>query len=148
MTMLTPNAQNHGALHPLASRLVRVDELPWEPTKLPGIVTKTLVFDKDSGMMTVLMKMDPGAVLPDHEHALVEQTWVLEGRLVDLDGPDAGLEVRPGEFVWRPKGSRHAAWMPEGGLTLAIFQIPNKFFNDGKAVDILGFDWDATWGSG
>jgi hypothetical protein len=59
MSMLTPNAQNHGALSPLASRLVHVDEPPWEPTRLPGIDTKTLVFDKDTSMMTVLMKMDP-----------------------------------------------------------------------------------------
>lgn len=144
--MITPNAADHATLGPLASRHVKVDELPWEPTTLPGIVTKTLVFDRETGMMTVLMKMDPGAVLPDHEHALIEQTWVLEGRLVDLDGPDAGLEVRAGEFVWRPKGSRHAAWMPDGGLTLAIFQVPNKFFKDGRAVDILGGDWETNWG--
>lgn len=29
---------------------------------------------------------------------------------------------------------------------LAVFQIPNKFFDDkGAAVDMLGRDWDATW---
>jgi len=30
---------------------------------------------------------------------------------------------------------------------LAIFQVPNKFFEaDGRVVDAAGEDWDATWG--
>src|SRR5439155_8824170 len=38
--------------------------------------------------------------------------------------------------VWREQGSRHVAWCPEGGLMLAIFQVPNKFFEaDGRVVD-------------
>jgi quercetin dioxygenase-like cupin family protein len=92
--------------------------------------------------------MEPGAVLPDHEHTLTEQTYVLEGSLVDKEGPDAGLEIGPGEFVWRPAGSRHSAWAPNGGLFLAIFQMPNKFFeNDGKVLDPTGQDWQAKWGA-
>ncbi len=78
---------------------------------------------------------------------LIEQTYVLEGSLVDKDGPDAGLEVKAGEFVWRPAGSRHSAWCPNGGLMLAIFQVPNKFFaKDGQVTDPNGRDWQKTWG--
>jgi hypothetical protein len=30
---------------------------------------------------------------------------------------------------------------------LAIFQVPNKFFEaDGRVVDAAGQDWDAAWG--
>lgn len=146
-TALTPNATNHAQLAPLASRLVQVGQLPWEKTKFAGVETKTLVIDKPSGLLTVLMRMAPGAILPDHQHALIEQTYVLEGRLVDLEGPDAGLSVGPGDFVWRPAGSRHAAWAPEGGLMLAIFQVPNRFFEpDGGVVDMLGQQWERTWG--
>jgi len=77
---------------------------------------------------------------------LIEQTYVLEGSLVDKDGPDAGTVVGPGEFVWRPAGSRHSAWSPDGGLFLAMFQVPNKFFEaDGRVVDAAGRDWDASW---
>jgi anti-sigma factor ChrR (cupin superfamily) len=90
--------------------------------------------------------MDPGAELPDHEHVMLEQTFVLEGRLVDKDGPEPGLSCGPGEFVWRPAGSRHSAWTPEGGLMIAIFQVPNKFFEtDGRVVDLVGDDWGAKW---
>jgi anti-sigma factor ChrR (cupin superfamily) len=39
--------------------------------------------------------MDPGAGLPDHEHVLIEQTYMIEGRLVDQEGPDKGIEAGP-----------------------------------------------------
>jgi anti-sigma factor ChrR (cupin superfamily) len=147
-TGVTPNAANHAGLGPLASRFVRTDELPWEKTKFAGIETKTLFLDRSRSFVTVLIRMAPGAWLPDHEHVQVEQTYVLEGRLVDAEGPDKGRGVGPGDFVWRPAGSRHAAWTPEGALMIAIFQAPNKFFeNGGRVVDVLGQDWDATWGT-
>jgi anti-sigma factor ChrR (cupin superfamily) len=145
-TGVTPNATNHQALGPLASRYVHVHDLPWEKTMFPGVETKTLYLDKERGILTVLLKMAPGAVLPDHEHVLVEQTYMLEGRLVDKEGPDEGGAIGPGEFVWRPAGSRHAAWTPEGGLMIAIFQLPNKFYLEGgSVVDVLGQDWDSKW---
>ena len=93
------------------------------------------------------MRMAPGATLPEHEHVLIEQTWVIEGHLVDRSGPDEGIECKAGQFIWRPAGSRHSAWSPNGGLMLAFFQIPNKFFaEDGQATDMAGADWEAMWG--
>ena len=112
-TAFTPNAKNHQGLGPMASRLVQVNDMPWEPIRYPGCYVKTLVLDKTTGLLTVLLKMDPGAELPDHEHVMLEQTFVLEGRLVDREGPDAGLSCGPGEasgwyctqntgfFLWR-----------------------------------------------
>ena len=145
-TTFTPNAKNHAGLGPLASRFVQVNDMPWEPIKYPGVFVKTLMLDKQSGLLTALMKMEPGAELPDHEHVLIEQTYVLEGSLVDKEGPDAGIEVGVGEFVWRPAGSRHTAWSPKGGMFIAMFQIPNKFFEkDGRVVDASGKDWDPAW---
>jgi anti-sigma factor ChrR (cupin superfamily) len=145
-TTFTPNAKNHVGLGPLASRFVQVNDMPWEPIRYPGIFVKTLMLDKQSGLLTALMKMEPGAELPDHEHVLIEQTFVIEGRLVDKEGPDAGRSAGPGEFVWRPAGSRHSAYAPEGGLMLAIFQVPNKFYEkDGSIVDLLGDDWGPKW---
>ena len=72
---------------------------------------------------------------------------MLEGKLVDKEGPVAGLSVSAGEFVWREAGTRHVAWTPEGGPMLAMFQVPNKFFEqDGRVTDISGADWDSIWG--
>jgi anti-sigma factor ChrR (cupin superfamily) len=131
----------------LHSRVVRPAEMEFQKTRFPGCEVKTLLFDKDTGLVTALMRFAPGAVLPEHEHVKIEQTYVLAGKLVDKEGPDAGLEVKDGEFVWRPAGSRHVAWCPEGGLMLAIFQIPNKFYErDGRVTDVSGKDWDEIWG--
>ena len=145
MDVVTPKAQKSADQH---SHVVRPADMEWQKTRFPGCEVKTLLFDAASGLVTVLTRFAPGAVLPDHEHVKIEQTYVIEGRLVDKEGPDAGLEVGPGEFVWRPAGSRHVAIAPEGGLMLAIFQLPNKFFErDGRVTDITGGDWAKMWGA-
>ena len=142
MAGVTPNARNHAGLGPKDSRFVAVDELPWEQSRFPGIETKTLFIDQATGSVTALIRMAPGARLPDHEHPLSEQSYVIDGVLVDDDGSCAA-----GDFVWRPAGSRHEAWAgPQGGTFLAMFQIPNKFFGrDGRETDFLGNDWAKSW---
>jgi anti-sigma factor ChrR (cupin superfamily) len=129
------------------SHVVRPADMEWQKTRFPGCEVKTLLFDANTGLVTALLRFAPGAILPDHEHVSVEQTYVLEGKLVDKEGPVEGLEVKPGEFVWREPGSRHVAWTPEGGLVLAMFTIPNKFYErDGRVTDMSGKDWEAVWG--
>jgi quercetin dioxygenase-like cupin family protein len=144
MSAVTPKAANHFDLAPLASRFVSVAALPWETGAYPGVETKTLVVDRNSGVLTMLIKMAPGAKLPDHEHVLIEQTFVLEGSLVCGEGI-----CRAGDFVWRPAGSRHEAWAgAEGGLMIGIFQIPNRFFDaEGRELDFLGNEWEKVWGA-
>jgi anti-sigma factor ChrR (cupin superfamily) len=145
MSAITPNVSGHVHLPPLASRFVEVAALPWtQSTRCPGCETKTLLVDRSSGLLTMLMRMAPGAKLPDHEHVMIEQTYVLEGSLVCGEG-----ECKAGDFVWRPAGSRHEAWAgAEGVLLLGMFQMPNRFFDsEGRASDFIGNDWDATWGT-
>ena len=143
-TAVTPNVKQHEQLPPLASRFVDTAALPWTKTAYPGVEAKTLLVDRASGLLTVLLKMAPNARLPDHEHVLIEQTYLLEGTLVCGEGT-----VTPGNFVWRPAGSRHEAWAgPEGNLSVAMFQLPNKFFQaDGRELDFLGNDWEKAWGT-
>ena len=76
----------------LRAQVVRPASMAWQKTRFPGCEVKTLLFDAASGLVTVLTRFAPGAVLPDHEHVKIEQTYVIEGRLVDQEGPDAGLE--------------------------------------------------------
>ena len=124
MSIQTPGMQVlHAALAPLSSRYVQVDDLPWEDTRFPGIRIKVLMEDPATGLQTVLTEMAPGAVLTDHEHTQLEQSWVLQGSLVDHEG-----EVTAGNYVWRPAGSRHSAHAPQGALVLGFFLKPNRFF--------------------
>ena len=141
-----PDTSKAKPLDDKRSRVVRAKDMPWEKMRFPGCECKTLLFDPKSGLATVLIKMAPGASLPDHEHVLIEQTYVLSGSLADKEGPDQGLEIKAGEFVWRPPGSRHVAWSPNGGEMIAMFQIPNKFFDTpGRVTDAGGKDWDPIW---
>jgi anti-sigma factor ChrR (cupin superfamily) len=83
---------------------------------------KVLLEDPETGLLTALFRWQPGAELALHEHVEVEQTFVLDGSLVDDEG-----EVRAGNYVWRPKGNRHLARSPNGALVLSFFLKPNKF---------------------
>lgn len=126
MSTVTPAARNHAGLAALASRYVSVDEIPWTPTRFPGVDLKILMENKETGLLTALTRFAPGAVLPDHEHVEIEQSYVLEGTLEDSEGV-----CKAGDYVWRPGGSRHTARAPNGCLVLSFFLKPNKFFDQG-----------------
>ena len=128
----TPNYRTHQALAPLASRYVKVGGLDWAPTACAGVDWKILFQDKERGLMTALVRFQPGSELDLHQHMDIEQSYVLEGSLEDSEGV-----CEAGDFVWRPSGSVHRAKSPNGGLLIAIFQTPNVFLegeSDGKAM--------------
>jgi anti-sigma factor ChrR (cupin superfamily) len=103
------------------STYIDVSGIAWEPTRHPGVEIKVLYRDA-SGKQTTLTRMAPGARLPAHRHVGLEQSYVLEGTLVDADG-----ECAAGNFVWRRPGSVHDAWSPDGCLVLGVFEAPNQF---------------------
>lgn len=127
MAVVTPLFKGHENLSDLASRFVEVDDIPWKPTPCEGIEMKVLMEDEETGMMTALFKWAPGSKLTFHEHVALEQTFVLEGSLCDDEG-----ELTAGNYVWRPAGSRHDAWAPNGALILSMFLKPNIFLTDDK----------------
>ena len=124
MTAMTPHVPDHAVLASLASRYVNVSALPWVPTRFQGVDLKILMEDQQTGLLTALTRFAPGAVLPDHEHVELEQTFVLEGSLEDDEGV-----ATAGNYVWRPAGSRHNARAPQGCLALSFFLRPNKFLD-------------------
>jgi anti-sigma factor ChrR (cupin superfamily) len=102
----------------LASRFINTDSVPWVETS-PGNKMKVIYHDPHSGMLTILSKLAPGAGIPAHLHEDLEQTYVLEGSLVDGEG-----ECTAGNFVIRAKGSRHAPTAPKGCTMLVFFMKP------------------------
>lgn len=125
---ITPHAQDINELPAKASRYVDVEALPWQPTGFEGIDMKVLLQEEETGLLTALFRWAPGSVLPLHEHVEIEQTYVLEGSIVDVEGV-----ATKGNFSWRPKGNQHEARSPEGALVLAMFLKPNKFLAGPKA---------------
>jgi len=106
------------------SHVVRPAEMEWKKTRFAGCEVKGLLFDKETGLVTALMRFAPGATLPDHEHVKIEQTYVLEGKLVDKDGPAKGFTSAPANS----SGARPAAAMSPGrrkaGLCLPCSRCP------------------------
>ena len=96
---------------------IDVDDMDWEPTQFPGVAIKVLWKDEASDAYTALFQLEPGAELPRHRHCGVEQTFVLQGSLVDEHGVCSA-----GNFVWRHAGSDHTAHSPDGCLAIGIFQ--------------------------
>lgn len=106
------------ALAAVASRFIDSDKVPWIETA-PGTRMKVIYHDPASGMLTILSRIDPGCGIPAHVHEDLEQTYVLEGSLVDDEG-----ECTAGNFVIRAKGSRHAPRAPNGCTMLVFFLKP------------------------
>src|SRR6201747_2931869 len=108
MDAVTPKGPQTADTH---SHVVRPESMEWQQTRFPGCEAKTLLFDRTTGLMTALMRFAPGAGLPDHEHVNIEQTYVIEGRLVDKEGPAKGIECKAGEF----RAAATARGVPKAG---------------------------------
>src|SRR3977135_3701492 len=108
------------SLTSIASRFVDTESVPWRE-RAAGNGMKVIYHDPASGMLTILAKLEPGAGIPAHVHEDLEQTFVLEGSLVDDEG-----ECTAGNFVIRAKGSRHAPKAPNGCTMLVFFMKPTE----------------------
>src|SRR2546428_7045132 len=106
------------SLGALASRFIETKSVRWIETT-PGNKMKVIYHDPATDMLTILAKLEPGAGIPAHVHEDLEQTFVLEGSLVDDEG-----ECTAGNFVIRATGSRHAPTAPKGCTLLAFFLKP------------------------
>lgn len=95
---------------PTIGTLVRPDDTEWRKSDAPGVEFRPLLGDK-----TMLIRMAPGAWLPQHEHTHGEQCLVLEGSIRAGD-----VEARAGDFTYMPPGSTHAKLFSETGCLLLI----------------------------
>jgi len=116
------------SLATLASRFIETDTVPWIENA-PGHKSKVIYYDPRTEMLTIISKLEPGAGIREHTHEDLEQTYVLEGSLVDDEG-----ECTAGNFVIRAKGSRHAPRAPNGCTMLVFFLKPTAVLK--KALQI------------
>lgn len=91
--------------------IVRQHDSRWLPSPVPGVQMKPLLGDK-----TLLVRMQPGAVYPKHEHREAEQCYVLEGSVTDSDG----VTVHAGDFVCMNADTIHRPIHTETGCTFLI----------------------------
>ena len=81
----------------------------------PGVQLKMLRVDPPTGERTALLRMEPGASCPEHDHPEVEECFVLEGE-VNIDGHD----YRRGDYVVAQAGTRHDTIVSVPGALLLL----------------------------
>jgi anti-sigma factor ChrR (cupin superfamily) len=116
------------SLEALASRFIETASVPWIENA-PGHKSKVIYYNPATDLLTILSKLEPGAGIPAHTHEDLEQTYVLEGSLVDDEG-----ECTAGNFVIRAKGSRHAPRAPKGCTMLVFFLKPTAVLKKALAI--------------
>jgi anti-sigma factor ChrR (cupin superfamily) len=95
-----------------SSEYVSVAARPWDQRR-PGVLWKVL---REAGdRKTVLVRYEPGAVVPRHRHLGDEEIFVIEGSVSD----DTGT-CKAGDYARRPPGCVHTVRSPDGALVLAI----------------------------
>jgi anti-sigma factor ChrR (cupin superfamily) len=74
----------------------------WFDTPLRGIRMKVLAVDPARSLATLLIRAEPGAIYPSHQHHGPEECLVLSGSVV-IDG----RVLRAGDFHHADEGSEH-----------------------------------------
>jgi hypothetical protein len=103
--------QDTSAENVLHRKVVRGKDAPWINMAIPGVEMRPLIGEK-----TFLLRLQPGAVFPKHDHPHAEQCYVLEGSITDSDG----LTLHAGDFVVMARGSNHSPISSANGCTLFI----------------------------
>jgi anti-sigma factor ChrR (cupin superfamily) len=81
---------------------------------MPGVALKTLHKDEDSGAMTVLTRMEPGATIPAHWHSKAdEEVYVVAGDFVE-----EGESYGPGSYFRGCARTTHGPHSTVGGCLL------------------------------
>jgi len=102
-----------GIAPPANTLTVRGAAVEWREL-WPKVWVQQLHFDPDSRVQMSVVRMEPGGVIPPHEHDHDEECLVLEGEIRLGD-----YYVRRGDFHIAKAGSRHADLLaPEGALLM------------------------------
>ena len=114
--------ETHSAERPLTSTgtieteilKIRASEGVWSKIG-DGVFKKTLFKDRQRGTTTSLIKVDPGAQIPPHRHADIEECLVVEGDIY------SGSETfSRGDYLCAPAGSVHEHLFSANGALLFI----------------------------
>jgi quercetin dioxygenase-like cupin family protein len=94
------------------------DSLPWEPIS-PGFSVKVLRATTDDEARAVLLRLEPGTVIPRHRHEGDVHAFNLAGSRKLFD---TGAIVGPGGYVYEPPGNVDS-WMAVGDEPLIVHVV-------------------------
>jgi anti-sigma factor ChrR (cupin superfamily) len=101
------------------TRYVLDADADWGDSGLPGIRAKILAVDRGRGLVTLLLRAQPGASYPAHRHTAPEECYVISGSI-----EQGGRMLRAGDFVHADAGSDHdGITTSEGAEVLVVGAI-------------------------
>ncbi len=96
------------------------DEPGWEPLR-PGVSIRRL-YQAPGGPSAALLRYEPGASIPSHEHLGYEHVLVLDGAQSDEHG-----RYPAGTLVVNRPGSSHRVVSEEGCVVLIVWERGVRF---------------------
>ncbi len=109
----------------ILDHVVRKDQKAWQPlvekgVHYEGVSVISLHYDADKGRSTtILLKFEPGASYPYHDHPAGEEIYVLQG-----EATLEGVTVSAGDYLYTPPGFRHSV-TSRTGCTM-LFVVPEE----------------------
>ncbi len=91
----------------------------------PGVDLRILFQDTGSDYSVGLIRYEPGASVPLHQHTGDEHIYVLSGSQQD----ERGL-YPSGSYIYNPEGSQHSVSSEEGCVVLVHWHKPVQFITD------------------
>ena len=95
--------------------ILRHSEGRWTPSGIRGVRFRTLCADRKANRRTIVLQMDPGTELPDHDHAGLEEVYLVSGDL------SIGAErLGPGDYFRVGAGAEHGTARTQDGCVCII----------------------------
>jgi quercetin dioxygenase-like cupin family protein len=108
-----------------SSAVVRTSTAPWKPSSVPGVSVKVLRRDTVTGESTALVRFEPGARFPAHNHPAGEEIFVVEG-----DFQVGRHRLTSGDYLYTPPNEKHAASTEGGCLVMVTLPKPVEILKD------------------
>lgn len=115
---ITEQLENVLILRDLSNIGAWQDELLWVPFH-SGIEIYRLYGDGHGGPAAALLRYQPGASVPKHDHTGFEHIFILSGSQTDQNG-----EHEAGTLVINPPSTNHNVVSQAGCIVLAIWEKP------------------------
>ena len=115
----------------ISNYITRTKTTEWKPLIEEGVDTrgisiKVLRFDEsEQRPPSFLLRFEPGAKYPYHNHPQGEEVMVLEGSCTI-----GGAELSSGDYLYTPPGYKHAVQSDEGCVILFVVPAEVEIIRD------------------
>ena len=100
---------------PVRCTTVRAEEGRWVDLPVPGVRVKKLGVDKEHDTVTFMLRLEPGSILPAHDHHGSEQSYVIAGSC-----RIGAVHLAEGDYHRVEEGEHHGDVVSDEGCTLLL----------------------------